>query len=189
MDVILNSRNAKVSDKQRAYIEEKIGRLSRYADGIMSAKVEVITEQHGKQIEMHRVQVTIVGDHGILLRADQQATDLYTATDQARDILQRQIKRYKEKHWRRGRLRRRGEEFVETDVIVESDTVEDDDEPRRIVRMKKFSLKPMFSDEAVEQMELLGHSFFVFRDADTSQISVVYRRNDGNYGLIVPDEA
>jgi hypothetical protein len=114
--------------------------------------------------------------------------------------LQRQIKRYKEKHWRRGRMRRQGGKFVETEpamvepamvdmpVATYEDALNGESDVPQIVRTKEFTLRPMFSDEAVEQMELLGHSFFVFRDADTAHISVVYRRNDGNYGLIVPEE-
>jgi ribosomal subunit interface protein len=195
MDVILKSRNGKVSERQRTYIQEKIGKLTRYADQIQSAKVEVATEQRENQGEIHRVQVTLVGEHGIILRADQHAPDIFAATDQAQNVLKRQIERFKEKHWRRGRLRRKGDEFIEVDpAVVEGDTTPEppmsaaDETQRRITRMKKFALKPMFSDEAVEQMELLGHNFFVFRDADTSQFSVVYRRNDGNYGLIVPDD-
>jgi ribosomal subunit interface protein len=189
MDLILTSRNGKVSERQRTYIQEKIGKLTRYADSIQSAKVEVATEQRDNQGEIHRVQITLVGEHGIILRAEKQASDLFAATDQAQDVLKRQIERFKDKHWRRGRLRRKGEDFVDVDPVVDPipDTAMISMNPR-ITRMKKFALKPMFSDEAVEQMELLGHNFFVFRDADTSQVSVVYRRNDGNYGLIVPED-
>lgn len=189
MDLILTSRNGKVSERQRNYIQEKIGKLTRYAGTIQSAKVEVATEQRDNQGEVHRVQVTLVGEHGIILRAEKQGSDIFTATDQAQDVLKRQIERFKEKHWRRGKLRRKGEDFVEVEPVVDAlpDMTTANMHPR-ITRMKKFALKPMFSDEAVEQMELLGHNFFVFRDADTSQVSVVYRRNDGNYGLIVPED-
>jgi hypothetical protein len=136
---------------------------------------------------MHRAQVTLVGDHGILLRAEQHAPDLYSAIDTVHDNLQRQIQRYKDKHWRRGKLRRQGGEIVEA-AVENNGAVDVDDQRPRIVRTKEFQVKPMYSDEAVEQMELLGHDFFVFRDAGTSQINVLYRRQDGNYGLIVPDE-
>ncbi len=196
MDLIFTSRNGKVSERQRAHIEEKLSKLSRYTNSISSAKVEVSSEQRQDQGEVQRLQVTLIGDRGIILRADQSAPDLYTATDMVQNVLQRQIKRHKEKHWRRGNLRRKGGEFVAADLLSEPtatadgtapDSADDPAQERHIVRVKEFALKPMFSDDAIEQMELLDHSFFVFRDAETMHVSVVYRRKDGNYGLIVPD--
>jgi len=113
---------------------------------------------------------------------------LRAATDSVHDTLQRQIQRYKEKHWRRGRLRRQGNQIVAVGMNSSDSAGESDDQGLRIVRTKEFQVKPMHSDEAVEQMELLGHDFFVFRDAETNNINVLYRRHDGNYGLIVPGE-
>jgi ribosomal subunit interface protein len=191
MDLIVKSRNGKVSDRQQTYIKEKLSKLERYLDMISKVTVEVAEEQRRSEGSMHRAQVTLVGDHGILLRAEERAGDLYAAIDVVSDNLQRQIQRYKDKHWRRGKLRRQGGEFVE--VVPEANGValaaDDGGSPPRIVRTKEFQVKPMFSDEAVEQMELLGHDFFVFRDAETSEINVLYRRKDGNYGLIVPSDA
>ncbi len=194
MELIVKSRNGKVTDRQRDHIEEKLGKLDRYLDHARSVTVEISNERRRNQRNtLHRLQVTLVGEHGIILRADQSDEDMFKAVDQVQDVLQRQINRYKGKHWRRGRLRRRGDEFIPSEVqAIEAMGIpvseEEDDDERAIVRVKKFALKPMFSDEAVEQMELLDHSFFVFRDADTSHISVIYRRRDGNYGLIVPED-
>lgn len=191
MELIVKSRNGKVTDRQRSHIEEKLARLERYLDQISRITVEVSEEQRRSE-EMFRVQATIMGDHGILLRADQRAPELYAAIDEVHDTLQRQIQRYKAKHWRRGKLRRQGGQFVEPALAANGNggaPAVDDEPTPRIVRTKEFQIKPMFSDEAVEQMELLGHSFFVFRDAETSQINVLYRRADGNYGLIVADTA
>jgi putative sigma-54 modulation protein len=188
MEFIVKSRNGKVTPRDQAYIKEKIGKLERYLDLISKVTVEVGEEQRRSQGNMHRAQVTLVGDHGILLRAEEYAPDFNSAIDTVHDNLQRQIQRYKDKHWRRGKLRRQGGEIIE--VGVETNGVAGGQEARpRIVRTKEFQVKPMFSDEAVEQMELLGHDFFVFRDAENSQINVLYRREDGNYGLIVPGEA
>lgn len=190
MDLIVKSRNGKVTEGQRTYIEEKLSKLERYLDQISKLTVELSEEQRRNEGVIHRAQVTLVGEHGILLRAEQRAGDLHAAIDQVHDTLQQQIKRYKDKHWRRGKLRRRGGEIVEIALENNGGVVEEEDVHRpRIVRTKEFQVKPMFSDEAVEQMELLGHNFFVFRDAETSQINVLYRREDGNYGLIVPEEA
>lgn len=205
MDLIIKSRNGKVSERQREYITTKLDKLSRYLDDIQSFKVEVSTEQRQDQGEVHRLQVTLVGEHGIILRADQAASDIYTTVDQVQNVLQRQIKRYKEKHWRRGKQRRSTDPNEQSPVKLPSETLEVADvrEPAtvatlaepgatdvgNIVRVKEFALRPMFSEEAAEQMELLGHSFFVFRNAETERINVVYRRRDGNYGLIVPLES
>lgn len=186
MELIVKSRTGKVSDRHQTYIKEKLGKLERYLDTISKVTVEVAEEQRRTDNNTHRAQVTLVGDHGILLRAEQRAADLTTAIDVVHDNLQRQIQRYKDKHWRRGKLRRQGGEIVE--VLPEADGATDEARNPRIVRTKEFQVKPMFSDEAVEQMELLGHDFFVFRDASTSEINVLYRREDGNYGLIVPNE-
>lgn len=192
MDLIFKSRNhTKVSERQREHIEVKLGKLTRYMDKISSATIEVSSEQRRNAGEMYRLQVTLIGDHGIILRAEESASDLFTAVDIVQNNLQRQIQRYKEKHWRRGKLRRQGGKFVEPELVMvdmQEALSEGSQEVPQIVRMKEFTLRPMFSDEAVEQMELLGHDFFIFRDADTTNISVVYRRHDGNYGLIVPDE-
>jgi ribosomal subunit interface protein len=189
MELIVKSRNSKVSERQRTHIEEKLNKLGRYLDQISKMTVEIVEEQRRNEGIVHRVQVTLVGEHGILLRAEQRASELYAAVDEVHDTLQRQIRRYKDKHWRRGKLRRQGGEIVEPISEASNGAAVEPEEHRpRIVRTKEFQVKPMFSDEAVEQMELLGHNFFVFRDAETNQINVLYRREDGNYGLIVPDE-
>src|SRR5215213_5927473 len=180
MEFIVKSRNGKVTPRDQAYIKEKIGKLERYLDLISKVTVEVGEELRRNQGNMHRAQVTLVGDHGILLRAEEYAPDLNSAIDTVHDNLQRQIQRYKDKHWRRGKLRRQAGEIVEVGIETNGAANDQEQEPRpRIVRTKEFQVKPMFSDEAVEQMELLGHDFFVFRDAENSQINVLYRREDG----------
>jgi putative sigma-54 modulation protein len=189
MEFIVKSRNGKVTQRDQEYIKEKIGKLERYLDLISKVTVEVGEAQRRSQGTMHRAQVTLVGDHGILLRAEEYAPDLNSAIDTVHDNLQRQIQRYKDKHWRRGKLRRQAGEIVEVGMEANGVASSDGEGRPRIVRTKEFQVKPMFSDEAVEQMELLGHDFFVFRDAENSQINVLYRRDDGNYGLIVPGDA
>lgn len=191
MDLQIKSRSGKVSDRQRTYITDKLTKIERHLGLISKATVELSEENQRSQGEVWRVQVTLVGDHGVMLRTEQTNGDLFTAVDSAQESLLRQVQRYKDKHWRRGRLRRQGGQYVTVDSIMNGAAVDatdlvDEDAPR-IVRTKEFNVKPMFSDEAVEQMELLGHDFFVFRDAETSTINVLYRRKDGNYGLIVPD--
>lgn len=189
MELNVKSRHGKVTERQRRHIEEKLGKLERYMEKIVSATVEVHTEQQRNAGEVHRVQVTVVGDHGVILRAEEQSNDLFGAIDEVQEVLQRQIQRYKEKYWRRGRLRRHEERIVEPEPEPTPVAVAEEEEApgRQITRTKQFRLRPMFVDDAVEQMELLGHNFFVFQDAETSKLSVLYRRRDGNYGLIVPE--
>jgi ribosomal subunit interface protein len=192
MDLTVKSRNGKITERQRKHIEEKLGKLGRYMDQITSATVEVRTEQQRQAGEVHRVQVTLTGDRGVILRAEEQSADLYGAIDEVQGVLQRQIQRYKEKYWRRERQRRQDEKVAasETAAVAVEDVSPEEDAPGReveVIRTKQFTLRPMFTDDAIEQMELLGHNFFVFQDAETSRFSVLYRRRDGNYGMIVPD--
>ncbi|MCS6842569.1 MAG: ribosome-associated translation inhibitor RaiA [Roseiflexus sp.] len=190
MNLIVNSRNGKLSERQRQHIEQKLSRLDRYLDRIDKVTVEHMEEMRRDEGNVHRVQVTVVGDHGVLVRAERRAPELYAAIDEVYDTLQRQIERYKDKHWRRGKLRRQGGQIVEAlpDMTAATSSAADEEEQHpRIVRTKEFQVKPMYSDEAIEQMELLGHSFFIFQDAETGKLNVLYRRQDGNYGLIIPE--
>jgi putative sigma-54 modulation protein len=182
MDINIRSRNgARISERQRSHIEEKLAKLQRYAEGIREMSVEVSEEQHRKEGEIHRVQVTLMTDRGTILRAEKSAVELYAAVDLVEENLHRQITRYKDRTWKRGK----GVRDVELPLDNGATPVDAEEEQPAIIRTKNFDLKPMHSDEAVEQMELLGHDFFVYRDAETSVVHVLYRRRDGNYGMIV----
>src|SRR5919109_2919310 len=133
MDLIVKSRNGKVTEGQRAYIEGKLGKLERYLDQISKLTVEVAEEQRRNEGIVHRAQVTLVGEHGILLRAEQRAADIHAAIDEVHDTLQRQIKRYKDKHWRRGKLRRQGGEIVSLASEAEATALETEEHTPRIV--------------------------------------------------------
>ena len=186
MDWNIKSRNMKLHETQRDQIQEKLGRLNRFLEGITDVKVECRFENQRSIGEVYIVQATILAEHGVILRAEERDKDLLATVDRVNDNLQRQIRRFKEKHYRRGRLRRSGGEVVMTPLPPADVAEAEDGEERQIVREKELTLRPMFSDEAIEQMELLGHSFFVYRDAETEKISVVYRCQDGNYGLLMP---
>jgi putative sigma-54 modulation protein len=192
MKCTIKASNHQLTPDQKSYIEGKIAKLERYLERIQDARVQLRHESLRGAGETFRVEVTLIAEHGIIVRAEEQSKDLLTAVDLVHDNLQRQITRFKEKHYRRGKLRRANGQIVsglpaltEEERLLERTVTLAEDE-RHIVRTKAVNLKPMFSDEAIEQMELLGHTFFVFRDAETEEISVVYRRNDGNYGLITP---
>lgn len=185
MELVVKSRSGKVSTRHHSYIEEKLNKLERFMTGIEKITVELSEEQSRNKGLIHRAQATLLAEHGVLLRSDQRAGDLMSAIDEVSDVLQRQMQRYKEKHWRRGKLRRENGVFVATPDLVLQPT--SDEATPRIVRTKQFQIKPMYSDEALEQMELLEHDFFVFRDAESQQVNVLYRREDGDYGLIVTE--
>ena len=190
MNINIRSRNGKVSDHQRTMIEEKLSRLERYTSDLGEITVELSRAQQRDVGEVHIVQATLRLPQGTLVRAEERQPDLHAAIDTIQSTLQRQITRYKDRHYRRGKVRPLDSELTVPDDLIGSTPVPElEQDGARIVRTKRFTYKPMSSEEAIEQMELLGHNFFVFTDADTDQISVVYRRRDGNYGLILPEPA
>ena len=171
MDLIVRTQHGHLSPATRSRIDEKMTVLQRYLSPIRTVTVDV-----SQKDKHHRVQLTLAGDNGILLRAEERALELMHAIDEAIASLRRQIERYKGKHWRNKQRHDNSPSMAEVaDVVSESTT---------IVRTKSFNIKPMADDEALEQMELLGHSFFVYRDHEL-QVRVIYRRADGRYGVIV----
>ncbi len=174
MEIQLYSRNLEVTPRLREYVEKKVAKLDRYLD-IEEARVDLAVENTRSSAHRQVAQLTI-RSRGTILRAEERASDMFTAIDTALDKMRRQITRYKS---RREDRRKRGEEIVPPEEAEETPGGE-------VVRVKRFEVVPMTREEAIEQMELLGHQFFVFFDPDEGGISVLYRRRDGNYGLIVP---
>lgn len=188
MNIQIKNRNGKLQDRQRTYIEEKLAKLERYLETIGDVHVDLAHTQQRGLGDVHIAQVTLHTAQGTILRAEERDPDLFAAVDALHDSLQRQITRYKDKHFRRGKIRRLDGEILPASINGSKPEVADtDDGTPQLVKTKSFAYKPMYSDEAIEQMELLGHSFFVFTDAETDLVNVVYRRRDGNYGLIVPE--
>jgi len=174
----IRGENIEVTQAIRDYVEKKIGKLERYFDTPPTSNVHVNLSVYNEE---QQIEVTIPMT-GLLLRAEEQHTNLYAAIDLVVDKLERQIRKHKTKINRKFR-----QQDATTAIFadVESDNqVEDDD--IEIVRTKRFNLKPMDSEEAILQMDMLGHAFFVFTDAETNATNVVYRRRDGKYGLIEP---
>ena len=183
MLVVVKGKNLELTESLKNYAEQKVSKLDRYLDNITEASVELTTE-HTRSAETRFVaQVTMLAN-GTILRGEERASDLYTAIDTVTDVMQRQIVRYKEKLYGRGRAAagRAGAQVDAASVAKETPTV-----AATVVRTKRFAIKPMEVDEAIEQMDLLSHDFYVFRNAATDEVNVVYRRKDGNYGLIEPE--
>ncbi len=177
MQVIVQGKNLHVTDRLRDYVEKKVGKLDRYLTAISEVRMELSTEKTRSYGDRQVAQLTVRAG-GAILRAEERSGDIFTAVDMVMDKIKRQIDRYKRK--RRDRAR-----SAQAQMPVEP--VAEEEEEGRIVRTKRFRIAPMDPEEAIEQMELLGHDFFVFYNATEGQVNVIYRRRDGNYGLIQPE--
>ena len=190
MQLLLTGKNFVISDRVRSYVEKKVDKLDRYLSDIDETRVEISKENTKSAKDRNVVQITIRANGGTILRAEERSDAIYTSIDTAVDKIHRQILRYKDKrvdrrHGQQSKKRMPEEEAPLLDEEMVQVAVEED-EPK-IVRTKRFPVTPMNEDEAVEQMELLGHDFFVFFNADIGRINVVYRRADSNYGVLDPE--
>lgn len=186
MEITIKSRHGKVSTEERTYLEHKLQKLARYADGITTIIVELRRVVERNSGQMHIAQATLHAPHGILIRAEERDGEFSSTVDALHDHLQRQLTRYKDRRFRRGQIR--GADTSTLDSLSSANGAADGrDAGPQVVRTKQFIYKPMSSDEAIEQMELLGHDFFVYTNDANRMVNVVYRRKDGNYGLIEPD--
>ena len=176
---IIAKNNVVVSETLEAYAEKKIGKLGRYLPTIVEGKVEISREGAKLPEQRFTVQVTL-DSKGVLIRAQEKSKDIRTAIDKVVDVLSKRIERYKGKLYDKGR----GLSFARQGAAIEAEEIE---APQRGVKSKRFLVKPMPVDEAINQMELLGHDFFLFIDADTEKLNLLYRRENGNYGLIEPE--
>ncbi|AEB12289.1 ribosome hibernation-promoting factor, HPF/YfiA family [Marinithermus hydrothermalis] len=176
----LVGRNVEVTEALKNYIDKKVARLDRYFDHIVDAKVvlSVAGSPHVERRAKAEFQLNVPGG---IIRVEESDADMYAAIDRGVEILEKQLKRFK------GRLmnRRRATNAKAAVPPVPSSETEEEPAPE-IVRVKRFEMKPMTPEDAAIQMEALGHDFFVFRNAETDEINVIYRRRDGNYGLIEP---
>jgi len=177
-----------VTSALREYVEKKVGRLAKYfnetPESVVNVTMKVIRGQHQVEVTMQLP--------GVLLRAEERNTDMYASIDLVTEKLERQIRKLKTRINRKSRqegslreLFREGAEQLVNGSAAQDAALEEEEE-YELVRTKRFVMKPMDVQEAILQMNLVGHDFFVFANRDTSEINVVYRRNDGKYGLIEP---
>lgn len=180
MRFIISGKNLNVTDGLRTAIYEKFGKLERYFTPETEIHVTLSVEKL-----RHTIEVTIPMK-GTIIRAEQSTDDMYTSIDAVEDVIERQLRKYKNKLVSHKQASKNFKQaFIdmkeESEEQVESDEI-------KIVRTKRFEMKPMFPEEACVQMELLGHNFFVFTSAETGDVNVVYKRNKKNtYGLIEPE--
>ncbi len=188
MELRIHARNVDVSPRLQEHVEKKVSKLDRYLPNIQEIRVDLAIERRKQGMDQCIAQLTLRNTRGVILRAEEKKQpDIYAALDVALDKMYRQIERYKGKRKRRGAGR-----FYETEQALESvesvpgTAVEEEEEKTAIVRRKTVTLIPMSEEEAIDQMELLGHNFFVFLNAETAKLGVLYRREDGNYGVLEP---
>lgn len=175
MRFIISGKNIEVTEGLRSAVESKLSKLDKFFNEEAEIFVTLSVERNRQKIEV------TIPMKGQVIRAEQDSTDMYVSVDLVVDIIERQIRRYKTKLMNQ---KLPGTEFKKEFFEVEDDTP---DEEIKIIRSKKFAIKPMDVEEACVQMELIGHTFFVFRNADTFEVNVVYKRKDGTFGLIEPE--
>lgn len=174
MKLNFTGKNIEVTEALKDVTEKKLSKLDKYFQSDVEGNVIYSVERNWKILEI------TINLPGTILRAEESSDDMYTSIDNAVDILERQIRKYKTKLQKRYQT---GETIRFENVMP---LKEEEDKPK-IVKTKRFGMKPMNVEEAVLQMELLRHSFYVFMNADSEEVSVVYKRKDGNYGLIEPE--
>lgn len=186
LDVEIYARNMEVTDRIQDFVTKKVSKLDRYLPGIEEARVDVAYVKSARSAADRQVAQITVRGKGFILRSEERSEDIFAALDTALDKIQRRIARYKGK---RHRGRGDGRSAAEVVPMVTEDIEEDTGELTPIIaRRKRFTLHPMDEMEAIEQMNLLGHEdFFVFYNANTSSVNVLYKRRDGSYGLIEPE--
>ena len=173
MKFTIVGKNLTVTDGLKAAVEEKIGKLEKYFTEDTEIHVTLSTQK-----ERQKIEVTIPM-RGNIVRAEQESNDMYVSIDLVEEIIERQLRKYKTKIIEKQQAAvNLSKTFIDEEY---------DDEEIKIIRTKKFAVKPMDAEEACVQMELLGHSFFAFRNATTDEINVVYKRKGNTYGLIEPE--
>jgi putative sigma-54 modulation protein len=180
MNVLVRGKQFKVSDAMKDYAKKRVGKLAKFSDDFSDVHVVLSTER-----ERQKVEVTAPLS-GFILRGEEATSDIFASIDLVVEKLERQIAKYRKRIDRRRSKAQREEALFARELAADADFA---DEPGddHVVRVKKFPARPMSLEEALMQMNLLSHSFYVFLDADTEKICVAYRRQDGDYGLLEPE--
>jgi putative sigma-54 modulation protein len=184
MQPIIQGKGIEITDWLRQYVEKKMGKLDKYLTSISEVRVELSTYKTKSARDSQVAQVTVRAN-GTILRAEEKSEDIFASIDAVLDKMHRQIVRFKGKRERRGR----GVVGEPAPLPETAEETAEEEAAGRVVRVKRFLVQPMTSEEAIEQMELLGHDFFLFFNRETDSMNVLYRRNDGDYGLLQPEMA
>lgn len=174
MKVTITGKNIELTNGIKEAVEDKLSKLDKYFTKDTEANVTLSVEK-----ERQKIEVTIPVK-GTVIRSEQVSNDMYVSIDLVEEVLERQLKKYRTKL-----ISKQQAAAYFTDEFTQRDDTAD--ENIKIIRSKKFGMKPMYPEDACIQMELLGHNFFVFKNAETDEVNVVYKRNDNTYGLIEPE--
>ena len=176
MEIIIHGDKIKITDAMKDYINEKLEKLDKYLENSENVRANVIVKvkNHDQTVEI------TIPLKSFILRSEETKEDFYAAVDKTIDKLERQIRKNKT----RLISKKEKNSYDFNYAIIENEVDEKDEEENKIVKRKKVEVKPMNEEEAILQMELLGHQFYMFKDADTDKSAVVYKRKDGNYGII-----
>ena len=174
MNLVISGKNLDITEGLRSAIEEKIGKLERYFTDTAEVHVTLSTEKNRQKIEI------TIPMKGSIIRAEEVSSDMYVSIDLVEEVIERQLRKYKNKL-----IDKEQNAAHLSQSFIEADDFEDED--IQIIRSKKFAMKPMDPEEACVQMELIGHNFFVFRNSETDEVNVVYKRKGNTYGLIEPE--
>ena len=174
MNLVISGKNLDITEGLRSAIEEKIGKLERYFTDTTEVHVTLSTEKNRQKIEI------TIPMKGSIIRAEEVSSDMYVSIDLVEEVIERQLRKYKNKL-----IDKEQNAAHLSQSFIEADDFEDED--IQIIRSKKFAMKPMDPEEACVQMELIGHNFFVFRNSETDEVNVVYKRKGNTYGLIEPE--
>lgn len=174
MNLVISGKNLDITEGLRSAIEEKIGKLERYFTDTTEVHVTLSTEKNRQKIEI------TIPMKGSIIRAEEVSSDMYVSIDLVEEVIERQLRKYKNKL-----IDKKQNAAHLSQSFIEADDFEDED--IQIIRSKKFAMKPMDPEEACVQMELIGHNFFVFRNSETDEVNVVYKRKGNTYGLIEPE--
>jgi putative sigma-54 modulation protein len=184
LNIIVQGKNIDVTPSLKEYAEEKVGKITRYFEHVQDAQVVLSVQRRDNIGKAQVVEVTVWGD-GMVLRGVEASEDMYASIDGVFEKLRKQIEKFRSKLIERRRI----EESRRKDLMVATAeaAVRAAPEEPSIVRIKRFAMKPMTPEEAAMQMELLGHDFFVFRNTQSEEVNVLYKRANGDYGLIEPE--
>lgn len=198
MEMQIFARNMRLSERSEDYIQKKVARLERHLPERADAKLELRRTARRSETDRFVAQMTISAS-GTTLRGQETGLTLFAAMDAVTDVMDKQIRRYKGRAYRTSQARRSartqamredaGALLEELDAALEDEVQEAIEELGSLVRVKRFAMKPMTVEDAIMEMELLDHDFFLFHNNETDKYSVVYKRADGDYGMIEPDAA
>jgi putative sigma-54 modulation protein len=185
--LVLKGKNLDITEDLRSYIEKRANKLDRYLPDLSEVRIDLSVQKTRSSQDRQVAQMT-VRSNGVILRAEERAEEMSVAIDAVIEKMHRQIARYKGKRVDRWQGHVTGRVDVDMPPLP-SEVLEElaEQDERRIVRTKRFFVAPMTEDEAIEQMELLGHDFFIFYNPNHGLLNVLYRRRDGNYGLLEPE--